>query len=82
LFLVGDHLQQDQPRDVLVRLVFDHLHAHARDHQIADVVERDVTALRGVVQAPVRIFLDEPFFAHVRGYSNDADLAVQQHGSQ
>src|SRR5688572_26877018 len=67
LFLVGDHLQQDQPRDVLVRLVFDHLHAHAGNHEIADVVERDVTALRGVVEPPVSVFLDDAFFAHTTG---------------
>jgi hypothetical protein len=65
LLLVGDDLQQDQPCDVLVGLVLDHLHAHAGDHQVADVVQGDVAALRGVVQAPVCVLLDESFFAHV-----------------
>ena len=58
-----------------LRLVFDHLHALAGDHHVADVVERDVTALRGVVQAPVRIFLDQAFFAHARLVQNFWDNA-------
>jgi hypothetical protein len=49
LFLIGDHLQQHEARDVLIALVLDHLHARARDHHVADVVDRDVTTLRGVV---------------------------------
>src|SRR5262249_4438393 len=55
---------QDQARDVFVGLVLDHLDALARDHQFADVVERDVPALRRVVETAVRIFFYQAFFAH------------------
>src|SRR5688572_22927514 len=46
------------------RLVLDHLDLLALYDQGADVVEGDVPALGGVVQAPVRVFLDQTFLAH------------------
>jgi hypothetical protein len=60
-FLIRDHLQQDQSGDVLVGLVLDDTDLLACHDQVADVLERDVPALRGVVEAPIRIFFDHSF---------------------
>src|SRR5262245_1702559 len=44
--------------------VLDDLDLLALDDQGADVVERDVPALRRVVQTAVRVLLDQAFLAH------------------
>ena len=64
LFLIGDDLQQDQARDVLVGLVFDHSHLFTRDDHAADVVQRDMPALRCIVEAAIGVLLDQAWFAH------------------
>jgi hypothetical protein len=64
LFLFGDHLQQDVPGDVLAGLVLDDPDLLTLDDQAPDVVERDVAALRSVVQPTVRVLLDQAFLAH------------------
>ena len=64
LLLLGDHLQQDVAGDVVAGLVLDDPDLLALDDQAADVVERDVPALRRVVQATVRVLLDQAFLAH------------------
>ena len=33
---------------------------------VTDVVQRDVTALRRIVEAAIRILLDDAFFAHAK----------------
>jgi hypothetical protein len=64
LFLLGDHLQQDVAGDVVARLVLDDPQLLALHDQGADVVEGNVPALRRVVQATVRVLLDQALFAH------------------
>jgi hypothetical protein len=66
LLLFGNDLQQDVARDVRARLVLDDADLLALDDEQADVVEGDVAALRSVVQATVRVLLDEAFLAHGR----------------
>jgi len=64
LLLLGDHLQEDQARDVLARLVLDHADLLAPHDQVADVLERDVLADGGVIEPPVGVLLDQPFLGH------------------
>ena len=66
LLLLGNHLQQDVAGDVMPGLVLDHLDLLALDDQRADVVERDVPALRCVVETTIRVLLDQAFLRHPR----------------
>ena len=65
LLLARDDLQQDAAGDVLAALVVDHLDALAARDELAQVVERDVPALLGVVEAPVGVFAYQALFGHV-----------------
>ena len=49
MFLLGDHLQQDAARDVVLRLLVDDDEVDALEYQGPDIVERDVFALNRVV---------------------------------
>jgi len=64
MLLLGDDLQQDHARDVLLGLLVGHDEVHVVDHQPPDISQRDVTALHRVVETTVGIFLDDPWFAH------------------
>src|SRR5690606_22378881 len=69
VLLLGDHLKQDGSSDVFLRLLVDHYKVDLLHHETPDICERDVSALDGVVQTPIRIFLDYPRLAHGRGPS-------------
>jgi hypothetical protein len=62
--LLGNHLQEDQPGDVLARFVLDDLDLLATHDEVANVLERHMLADRGVVKPPIGVLLDQPFFGH------------------
>src|SRR6185437_8189268 len=64
LLLGSDDLQQDAAGQVLAALVVDHFDALAAGDQLAQVIERYVAAVVGVVQAPVGVFAYQAFFGH------------------
>jgi hypothetical protein len=63
LFLEDD-LQQDAAGEILPALGVNHLELLVLQHQLLDVGEGDVGTGSGVVQAPVRIFLDQSGVGH------------------
>ena len=66
MLLLGDDLQQDAARNVFLGLLVDDDELHLVQHQAADVGQRDVAALNGVIQPAVRIFLDDSRLAHLK----------------
>src|SRR4051812_40806850 len=64
MLLLGDHLQQDAARDVVLRLLVYDDKLDAFEHERANVAERDVLALHRVVETSVRVLLDYSWFAH------------------
>ena len=74
VLLLGDHLQQDRARDVFLALLVDDDEIDLVHHQPPDVGERDVAALDRVVEAPVRIFLDDSRLAHVEAPRGSSEL--------
>ena len=66
MLLLGDHLQQDAARDVLLALLVDHHELDAFNDQFPHISQRDVAALNRVVEPPIRILLDYPRFAHCK----------------
>src|SRR5262249_1080695 len=64
LFLLEDDLRQCDRREVLFGLVVDDLDVVAIANHLADLVERYISAVLGVVQLAVRISLDDPGLGH------------------
>ena len=56
--LFQDDLGQDRARDVLAGLGVEHHELLALAHHLAELVERDVAAGRGIVEPAVGVFLD------------------------
>ena len=56
--LVENDLQEDGAGEVLAGLCIDDVKVDALEHHLLDVGQRDVAAVRRVVQAAVRVFLD------------------------
>src|SRR5690606_39767063 len=61
LFLLGDDLQQHLAGEVVAGLGVAHLEVLAVDDQLSHVLDRDVAGDLGVVEATVRIFLDDAY---------------------
>ena len=60
-----DDLRQDYARQVLAGTGVDHLHFHAFPYHAGYIVQVDVAAGGGVVEAPVFVFFDDHFaFRH------------------
>ena len=66
MLLLGDHLQQDAARDVLLTLLVNDHELDAFHDQLPYIRQRDVAALDRVVQPTIRILLDDPRFAHCK----------------
>jgi hypothetical protein len=64
LLLLGDDLQQHGAREILGRLVVNHLDFLAGDDQLAQVLKGDVAAGRRVVKATIRVLSYEAFGRH------------------
>jgi len=64
--VLGDDLQQHLAGQVLAGLGVAHLEGLAIHDQLAHVFDGDVTRDLGVVQAAVRVLLDDARFAHSR----------------
>jgi hypothetical protein len=62
IFLLQDDLQQHAAGDVILRLGVDNLDIHVFEHQLLYVSQSDVGTGRRIVQATVRVLLDDPFF--------------------
>ncbi len=77
-FLLDDDLGQDRAGDVLARFrIIDDEVAAFLDHP-AEVVEGHITARRRVVEAPIRIFLDDDRGCLGRGGLTHSD-GLSQH---
>src|SRR3546814_2325851 len=63
-FLIGDHLQQDAAGDVVMRALVLDTELHILPHQLTNFLERDVAADVRVVEAAVRILLDDADVGH------------------
>src|SRR5260370_7464710 len=64
LLLLGYDLQQHRARQVIARLVIDPLDFLARHDELPQVVERDVPAPLGVIEAAIRVLSNEAFWLH------------------
>ena len=62
-FFLDDDLRQDGVRDIVARLRIQHVEIDVLADHLGEVVERDVAAGVGVVEAPVGVFLDNDGFA-------------------
>lgn len=65
-FFVENDLQEDGAGEVFARLCVDDFELDVFEYELLDVRERDVTARRRVVQAAIRILLDDAHVAHSR----------------
>jgi hypothetical protein len=74
LLLAGHDLQQHGASDVRPALLLDDFHLLAvRDH-FADVLERDVTAITRIVQAPVGILANQSLGGHSSGSGQGCEM--------
>src|SRR5579875_1130555 len=64
LFVLGNDLQQHRPRQVFVRLGVANFEGLAGQHQLPHFFQRDVAGDAGVVQAAIRVFLDDARWCH------------------
>src|SRR3546814_1627005 len=78
LFMLGDDLQQHLPGQVIAALGVADLEVLAVDDQLADILDGDVAGDVGVVEATVRVFLDDARLGHGAKALTDAYL---QHGA-
>src|SRR3546814_5625840 len=82
--MLGDDLQQHLPGQVVAALGVADLEVLAIDDQLADILDGDVARNVGVVEATVRIFLDDARLGHGAKALTDASLqhGAVQHGLQ
>ncbi len=66
-FLFEDNLQQDTAGYVFLAFLINHDEWYLGQHQVTDLLQGDVLAFLGIVQATIGIFLDDSglnFFTH------------------
>src|SRR3546814_1930251 len=82
--MLGGDRQQHLPGQVIAARVVADLEVLAVDDQLADILDGDVAGDVGVVEATVRVFLDDARLGHGAKALTDASLqhGAVQHGLQ